>query len=143
MLCLPFPVGSHAMPKRGAKFGKRSEEHTSELQSRLHLVCRLLLEKKKGPEDVPVGDRAQQQPYEVEPQRDRESIPTDGRQLVEKAPDRVTELAHVSVNLPHVAAVRTEGRRRALAAHLGGGGPLPSGARLRPRDVRRRAPAPE
>src|SRR5256884_1922997 len=27
---------------------KRSEEHTSELQSRLHLVCRLLLEKKKS-----------------------------------------------------------------------------------------------
>src|SRR2546422_8086846 len=29
----------------------RSEEHTSELQSRLHLVCRLLLEKKKEIED--------------------------------------------------------------------------------------------
>src|SRR2546422_1625837 len=28
-------------------FDDRSEEHTSELQSRLHLVCRLLLEKKK------------------------------------------------------------------------------------------------
>src|SRR2546422_3613861 len=28
--------------------GHRSEEHTSELQSRLHLVCRLLLEKKKN-----------------------------------------------------------------------------------------------
>src|SRR2546422_4703463 len=28
-------------------FSARSEEHTSELQSRLHLVCRLLLEKKK------------------------------------------------------------------------------------------------
>src|SRR2546429_1559057 len=28
---------------------ERSEEHTSELQSRLHLVCRLLLEKKKIP----------------------------------------------------------------------------------------------
>src|SRR2546422_3079491 len=28
-------------------FAARSEEHTSELQSRLHLVCRLLLEKKK------------------------------------------------------------------------------------------------
>src|SRR2546422_2250206 len=28
--------------------GERSEEHTSELQSRLHLVCRLLLEKKKN-----------------------------------------------------------------------------------------------
>src|SRR2546429_6961905 len=30
-----------------AAVGRRSEEHTSELQSRLHLVCRLLLEKKK------------------------------------------------------------------------------------------------
>src|SRR3989449_7399002 len=31
----------------GAIMAVRSEEHTSELQSRLHLVCRLLLEKKK------------------------------------------------------------------------------------------------
>src|SRR2546429_3185822 len=31
-----------------AAFAVRSEEHTSELQSRLHLVCRLLLEKKKN-----------------------------------------------------------------------------------------------
>src|SRR2546422_4398274 len=30
----------------------RSEEHTSELQSRLHLVCRLLLEKKKDAEQL-------------------------------------------------------------------------------------------
>src|SRR5256884_6683060 len=30
---------------------RRSEEHTSELQSRLHLVCRLLLEKKKNTEE--------------------------------------------------------------------------------------------
>src|SRR5205809_5759786 len=30
-----------------AAWTSRSEEHTSELQSRLHLVCRLLLEKKK------------------------------------------------------------------------------------------------
>src|SRR2546422_5272985 len=30
----------------------RSEEHTSELQSRLHLVCRLLLEKKKTSENI-------------------------------------------------------------------------------------------
>src|ERR1041385_9340323 len=30
-----------------AHYDDRSEEHTSELQSRLHLVCRLLLEKKK------------------------------------------------------------------------------------------------
>src|SRR5687768_8420544 len=32
----------------GAMMTTRSEEHTSELQSRLHLVCRLLLEKKKS-----------------------------------------------------------------------------------------------
>src|SRR2546422_8487598 len=32
---------------RPARHQSRSEEHTSELQSRLHLVCRLLLEKKK------------------------------------------------------------------------------------------------
>src|SRR5687768_17660525 len=31
----------------GSRSPFRSEEHTSELQSRLHLVCRLLLEKKK------------------------------------------------------------------------------------------------
>src|SRR2546429_3351076 len=33
--------------RRDSDGGLRSEEHTSELQSRLHLVCRLLLEKKK------------------------------------------------------------------------------------------------
>src|SRR5439155_26574067 len=33
--------------RRPARGGGRSEEHTSELQSRGHLVCRLLLEKKK------------------------------------------------------------------------------------------------
>src|SRR2546422_5842684 len=35
-----------------ALVGSRSEEHTSELQSRLHLVCRLLLEKKKKQSDA-------------------------------------------------------------------------------------------
>src|SRR3989449_11776364 len=35
------------LPRRHARVAARSEEHTSELQSRLHLVCRLLLEKKK------------------------------------------------------------------------------------------------
>src|SRR3989449_5764414 len=34
----------------------RSEEHTSELQSRLHLVCRLLLEKKKKKKHTQRGD---------------------------------------------------------------------------------------
>src|SRR3989449_6220357 len=35
--------------------GLRSEEHTSELQSRLHLVCRLLLEKKKKTQIQPIN----------------------------------------------------------------------------------------
>src|SRR5207253_6552221 len=39
-----FPPVARYYPIR---FSKRSEEHTSELQSRGHLVCRLLLEKKK------------------------------------------------------------------------------------------------
>src|SRR2546422_7776879 len=55
------PADAHEMPVRVVVFeilaqaillevvapDPRSEEHTSELQSRLHLVCRLLLEKKK------------------------------------------------------------------------------------------------
>src|SRR5687768_18264462 len=39
--------GRAARDTAAARRGGRSEEHTSELQSRLHLVCRLLLEKKK------------------------------------------------------------------------------------------------
>src|SRR2546422_7737778 len=39
--CLRIALGS------ANELRTRSEEHTSELQSRLHLVCRLLLEKKK------------------------------------------------------------------------------------------------
>src|SRR2546429_1735761 len=52
-LIVQTPVGFCQFPAEqvGAPFTtppRRSEEHTSELQSRLHLVCRLLLEKKKG-----------------------------------------------------------------------------------------------
>src|SRR2546422_5076513 len=39
------PTSTLRMP--ASPLSARSEEHTSELQSRLHLVCRLLLEKKK------------------------------------------------------------------------------------------------
>src|SRR2546422_8307079 len=42
----PFPRPSSPLPVLPCE-RDRSEEHTSELQSRLHLVCRLLLEKKK------------------------------------------------------------------------------------------------
>src|SRR5690625_5731447 len=40
-------VGAFGAPLFGLPDPMRSEEHTSELQSRGHLVCRLLLEKKK------------------------------------------------------------------------------------------------
>src|SRR5438445_2143736 len=55
--------------KIGSEFMPRSEEHTSELQSRQYLVCRLLLEKKKnqpcddagrgpyGPQGTSLADR--------------------------------------------------------------------------------------
>src|SRR2546429_1123477 len=50
--CIPsrrIRSSSRATPSSSLKrlASRRSEEHTSELQSRLHLVCRLLLEKKK------------------------------------------------------------------------------------------------
>src|SRR5690349_23850317 len=43
-LAIRYCFPRHALQRA---FGKRSEEHTSELQSRRDLVCRLLLEKKK------------------------------------------------------------------------------------------------
>src|SRR2546422_3709185 len=50
-------------PARRRRPLSRSEEHTSELQSRLHLVCRLLLEKKKKKSTLPQRTR------------DRKSVP--------------------------------------------------------------------
>src|SRR3989449_4771680 len=44
---LTFDKSISVRPRWSPDGHKRSEEHTSELQSRLHLVCRLLLEKKK------------------------------------------------------------------------------------------------
>src|SRR5256885_12266511 len=40
----------YGIPRQVGAIGRRSEEHTSELQSPCNLVCRLLLEKKKNPE---------------------------------------------------------------------------------------------
>src|SRR5258707_8715597 len=45
-----FPTGDIRRGKNNAALRVRSEEHTSELQSRQYLVCRLLLEKKKLPQ---------------------------------------------------------------------------------------------
>src|SRR5205809_2439641 len=47
VLVSPFTPGYVANREQLSILADRSEEHTSELQSRLHLVCRLLLEKKK------------------------------------------------------------------------------------------------
>src|SRR2546428_8779954 len=47
----PMPAGAATMPRAASypnMHAPRSEEHTSELQSRSDLVCRLLLEKKKN-----------------------------------------------------------------------------------------------
>src|SRR5438309_2421548 len=43
----PLPAVRRMATHSSAQRSKRSEEHTSELQSQFHLVCRLLLEKKK------------------------------------------------------------------------------------------------
>src|SRR3712207_7376454 len=46
------PLGPGRRSGRGPPVEGRSEEHTSELQSRQYLVCRLLLEKKKTEPDL-------------------------------------------------------------------------------------------
>src|SRR5258707_12370377 len=53
-----FPRRRRADGHRHARRGHRSEEHTSELQSRQYLVCRLLLEKKKTSARQPQRKRA-------------------------------------------------------------------------------------
>src|SRR5437879_11097374 len=47
LVALPPPFSAVASDKAGPSCVSRSEEHTSELQSPMYLVCRLLLEKKK------------------------------------------------------------------------------------------------
>src|SRR2546429_5313147 len=63
------PAAAHAIPTALwlATVVLRSEEHTSELQSRLHLVCRLLLEKKNrtNPIDLVLASTAVTTPRHV------------------------------------------------------------------------------
>src|SRR2546422_3083923 len=61
-----FGQGRHGL----AVLEPRSEEHTSELQSRLHLVCRLLLEKKKEPQkESHASCRARNRTCRISPRR--------------------------------------------------------------------------
>src|SRR2546430_3612371 len=60
MLLFSRTLGAHIMGDsvhRAPTLAKRSEEHTSELQSQSNLVCRLLLEKKKQPHENRNTDR--------------------------------------------------------------------------------------
>src|SRR2546429_1586855 len=54
---------------------RRSEEHTSELQSRLHLVCRLLLEKKKNLVHRVLSGPRDYQPLEALDTNERARVP--------------------------------------------------------------------
>src|SRR3989304_3852010 len=74
-------INWHFSPETGCPFWlayaskldfDRSEEHTSELQSRLHLVCRLLLGKNRGYEakgDPPAPPRGAEPPFDAERSR--------------------------------------------------------------------------
>src|SRR4051812_49501899 len=65
---LLLPAGPHP-GRAGRGCGPRSEEHTSELQSHVNLVCRLLLEKKKKKQQAQTLAQTQQeqQPEVSEP----------------------------------------------------------------------------
>src|SRR5438477_782371 len=54
-----FPPTNTAYLQSGFTLGGRSEEHTSELQSHVNLVCRLLLEKKKSNSTPALNQHAQ------------------------------------------------------------------------------------
>src|SRR2546422_7138012 len=69
----PASPGASPSPPASRPDNARSEEHTSELQSRLHLVCRLLLEKKKK---VPRRGREQRSRHDPEPEAHRYRSPT-------------------------------------------------------------------
>src|SRR5205809_4786928 len=53
VVLVPDTIAAHGIAESLRILERRSEEHTSELQSRLHLVCRLLLEKKKKEKQPP------------------------------------------------------------------------------------------
>src|SRR5437660_9721525 len=66
--CSTPPVPSSGSAASTTTIGtpmERSEEHTSELQSRGHLVCRLLLEKKKKKQKEPHAEKTRYRTHKV------------------------------------------------------------------------------
>src|SRR5690348_17449620 len=61
----PFVLGDMTGRPSTDDYADRSEEHTSELQSPVHLVCRLLLEKKKKDDESLPSLYAHHLPYEL------------------------------------------------------------------------------
>src|SRR5437763_2621328 len=51
-VCITYVPGLDSQVHNANALGARSEEHTSELQSPMYLVCRLLLEKKKKKKEI-------------------------------------------------------------------------------------------
>src|SRR2546422_4838507 len=62
------PAENRVVAIEPVKGRARSEEHTSELQSRLHLVCRLLLEKKKTTPQHRITQYADSAPHRWPPE---------------------------------------------------------------------------
>src|SRR5947208_6199325 len=84
----------------------RSEEHTSELQSPDHLVCRLLLEKKNDQEDF--APDAQQELHYVRPSSHRNHIASAVAVAVPPRPDTHLSPARVVVRLAVARPVRLD-----------------------------------
>src|SRR2546422_8530442 len=87
------------------RLGDRSEEHTSELQSRLHLVCRLLLEKKKNYARHPPPGAIHQSPRQSNhrPQISPQNPP--GPEPLRHPPKQTISLRrHLTPPAPHAAA---------------------------------------
>src|ERR1041385_2658886 len=81
---------------RRAHNDDRSEEHTSELQSRLHLVCRLLLEKKNRPLPLTLGPTQPPPPCTAAP-RARQSRSRGARRHAWPTPRATAAVAPWSV----------------------------------------------
>src|SRR2546422_4948353 len=83
----------------------RSEEHTSELQSRLHLVCRLLLEKKKTNTDKrPASQDTERSNHRIDSQWGNSDV--HDRAPLKPASEKRPHAAILCLHTPHTRAHR-------------------------------------